>query len=328
MEYGRPMTGAFPILYIAEAEPEAAVLSSGALAHLVRTLPQADFTIVGSAESAPLFVDTPRLSRTLVLPREGKLEWITLWNQLRDTKWALIVDMRGSHIASRLRRQKRAVRGDPTPGLHAVAEAARVLQLDEVPPPHLFVSDAARVAADALVRPDARPILAIGPGVEWIGKRWPAERYAKIASVLLGPDGPLAGGRLMIVGNAVDRDSAHTIRFAVPRNRVIELQGQLTPRQAVAALSHAALYIGADSVWTQLAVASGVPTIGVYGPSDEARVGPWGGVSIRGPRTLAEYKALDPRLNQAIEHMMDLPAERVLKAATRLLAARPGVSNA
>ena len=31
---------------------------------------------------------------------------------------------------------------------------------------------------------------------------------------------------------------------------------------------------------------------------------------------------LDPRLNQHIQHMMDLPYERVLKAAKRLLAER------
>ena len=43
----------FPILYIAEADAEAAVLSSGALAHLVDAVPHADFTIVGSAASAP-----------------------------------------------------------------------------------------------------------------------------------------------------------------------------------------------------------------------------------------------------------------------------------
>jgi len=315
------MAGSFPILYIAEAEPEAAILSSGALSHLVETLPQADFTIVGSSDTAPLFVDTPRLTRTLVLPREGRLEWITLWNQLRDTRWALIVDMRGSIISSRLRRIKRAVRGEATPGLHAVEEAARTLQLDTIPHPRVFVSNTARVAAEALVRPDDRPILAIGPGADWIGKRWPAERYVKLFSALLGPSGALAGGRLMIVGNQVDRESAQTIRSALNRSRLLELQGQLTAQQAVVALSHATLYVGSDSVWTQLAVASGVPTIGVYGPSDETRVGPWQGVSVRGPRTIAEYRRIDPKLNQAIEHLMDLPADRVLKAANRLLVA-------
>jgi heptosyltransferase III len=43
---------------------------------------------------------------------------------------------------------------------------------------------------------------------------------------------------------------------------------------------------------------------------------------VRGPRSFEEFKALDPRLNQAIQHMMDLPWERVLKASVRLLKER------
>ena len=38
------MIGRFPILYIAEADAEDAVLSSGVLAHLVESLPHATFT--------------------------------------------------------------------------------------------------------------------------------------------------------------------------------------------------------------------------------------------------------------------------------------------
>ena len=317
------MVARFPILYIAEAEAEAAVLSSGVLAYLVEAMPQATFTVVGSPASAPLFGDTPRLDRLLVLDREGKFEWIALWNQVRDTKWGLVVDMRGSALSTKLRRQKRAVRGKDEPGLHAVEQAARVLQLDEVPAPRLFFSHETRAVADALVRPDDKPIIAVGPGADWMGKRWPAERYSKIVAAFLGEVGPLAGGRLLIVGDDADRDLAHTIRLAVARSRVIEAQGKLTPLQTAAALSHASLYVGADSIWTQLAVAAGVPSVGVFGPSDETVVGPWGGVSLRGPRSLDEYKTLDPRLNQAIQHMMDLPAERVLKAARELLAKPP-----
>jgi ADP-heptose:LPS heptosyltransferase len=312
----------FPILYIAEADAEAAVLSSGVLAHLVEAVPHGSFTIVGSSASAALFADTLRLDRLLVLERESRIGWIGLWNQVRDTRWGLIVDMRGSALSGRLRRQKRAVRGADIPGLHAVEQAARVLQLDEVPSPRLFFSAETRDAAEALVKPDGKPILAVSPGADWLGKRWPAERYSKVAASLLGDGGPLAGGRLLIVGDEADRDLAHTIRLAVARSRVIEAQGRLTPLQTAAALSHAAFYVGADSLWTQLAVAAGVPAVAVFGPSDETIVGPWGGVSLRGPRTLDEFKALDPRLNQAIQHMMDLPAERVLKAARDLLVSR------
>jgi heptosyltransferase-3 len=320
------MIGRFPILYIAEADAEDSVLSSGVLAHLVESLPNAVFTIVGSAASAPLFADTPRLERLLVLEREGHFDWIALWNQVRGTKWGLVVDMRGSTLSGRLRRQKRAVRGKDAPGLHAVEAAAAVLQMEphEALAPRIHVSDLTMAQVEALIPTGGGdgPILAIGPGVEWMGRRWPAERYAKVATKLLADDGPLAGGRLMIVGEEIDREAAHTIRYAVPRARVIELQGKLTRLQTVAALSKAALYIGADSIWTHLATASGAPVVAVFGPSDETTRGPWKGVSVRGPRSFEEFKALDPRLNQAIQHMMDLPWERVLKAALRVLKER------
>lgn len=314
------MHGRFPILYIAEADAEQAVLSSGTLAHLVEAIPHATFTVVGSAASAPLFADTPRLERLIVLDRDGRWDWIALWNQVRETHWGLVVDMRGSTLSGKLRRQKRAVKGKVLPDVHLVEQAARVLQLDEIPAPKLFVGRDTQEAADALIPPGEGPILAIGPGVDWIGKRWPADRYAKVALSLLGEGGPLAGGRLMIVGEEADRDAAHSIRFAVKRERVIELQGRLTRLQTVAALSRADFYIGGDSLWTQLAVAAGVPAVAVFGPSDEALRRPWTGVAVRGPRSLQEFIDMDPRLNQHIQHMMDLPYERVLKASKKLLA--------
>ena len=319
------MSKPFPILYIAETDAEAAILSSGVLAYLTDSVPNAVVTVVGSRASAPLFADLPGLERLIVLEREGRLDWIGLWNQLRGTEWGLIVDQRGSQISGRLRRQKRAVRVPPEPTedpVHAVVEAARVLQLDETPSPRLFFGEETRAAADALIGPVDGPVLAVGPGVDWIGKRWPAERFAKVAAALLGDGGPLAGGRLLIVGDQADRDAAHTIRFAVHRHRVIEAQGKLTPLQTAAALSRADLYLGADSLWTQLAVAAGVPSVAVFGPSDETRVGPWQGRSVRGPRALEDFRAIDPGLNQHIQHMMDLPVEPVLQAARDLLAQR------
>jgi hypothetical protein len=41
---------------------------------------------------------------------------------------------------------------------------------------------------------------------------------------------------------------------------------------------------------------------------------------VRGPRSLADYRRTDPRLDQAINHMMDLPVEPVTEAALVLLA--------
>lgn len=297
-------------------------MSSGVLARLVEQAPGASFTIVGSSRSAPLFRDVPGLERLMVMDGEGRLDLLRLWWRVRGRRWGLIVDLRGTGLSGRLKRQRRAV-ADPAAGadgLHAVERAARLLHFDDIPVPHLFIGPETRAAAEAVVGESDEPILAVGPGVDWIGKCWPAERFAKVAAPLLAEDGPLAGGRLLIVGEFEDRDAAHTIRFAVNRRRVIEAQGRLDPLETCAALSRATLYVGADSLWTQLAVAAGIPTLAVFGPSDETVRGPWGGRAVRGPRSLEDFRALDPELNQHIQHMMDLPVEPVLNAAREMLA--------
>ena len=66
---------------------------------------------------------------------------------------------------------------------------------------------------------------------------------------------------------------------------------------------------------------AGAPTLGLFGPTDERIWAPWGAHAraLRGPRTPAEILKVDPQMNQAICHMLDLSVGAVMKAARRLL---------
>jgi ADP-heptose:LPS heptosyltransferase len=317
------MAGRFPVLFVAEPGPQEAIFSSGLLKRLHDEVSNVAFTIVAGPGSAELFRDVPHLEALHVLEGEGRADWFGLWGKLRHRRWGLVVDMRGSQLAGWLRRRTRAVRLPPAPEnepAHPVVEAARVLKLEEDPPsPFLFVGDKVQAKADAMLKGQG-PILAIAPGAEWVGRRWPAERYTKVAASLLGGDGPMAGGRLLIIGSEEDRDPAHTIRLAVARERLIEAEGKTDLITAYALLKRARLYVGGDSIWTHLAAAAGVPTIAAFGPSDDRLARPWGAHTrvVRGPRTFAGFKSLDPGLNQHINHMLDLRAEPVLEAALKL----------
>lgn len=327
----------FPILFIAPSRIGDAVLASGLIKALVDQVPTARFTFVGSTVTAPLFADTPGIERTIVMEkRPFAAHWLALWRRVRAVKWGLVVDLRGSAISGMLRRSRRAVWAKSPGPTHKVVEAARLLRLEDAPPaPFLFVSAETQARADQLTAGDG-PILAIAPGAGWIGKAWPAERFSAVARKLLAPEGPLAGGRLMILGAVRDRTVALAVGAAVASSRRIDLAREEDLLLGYAALRRARLFIGNDSGIMHLAAAAGAPTLGLFGPSDERLYGPWGekAASVRGPRNFEDFLAIDPKLDQAMCHMTDLPVARVEQAALELLArtapkpAMPGARDA
>ncbi len=322
----------FPVLFVTSSRIGDAVLSSGLLARLVEEAPHARFTVAAGPLAAPLFRDLPGLDRLIVFDkRRGGLHWFDLWRRVRGRRWGLVLDMRGSGLARLLDARRRAVRRAPPPGaepVHKVLEAAHVLRLDDDPPaPHLFTSAETEAAADAFLRAGAdagggdRPILAVAPAANWMGKTWPAERFAVMTAELLGEGGPLAGGRLLLLGGPDDRHACEEVRRAVPRARLIDAAGKLDLLTAYAALKRARLFVGNDSGLMHLAAAAGTPTLGLFGPSDDRLYAPWGPNArvVRGPRAFEAFTALDPALNQTIQHMRDLAVDRVTAAARDLV---------
>jgi ADP-heptose:LPS heptosyltransferase len=315
----------FPILFIGPSRIGDAVLASGLIKKLADEAPGARFTIVVGPAAAPLFTKVPGLDALIVMEKmKGSGHWIALWSKVRGQHWSLVVDMRGSAIAGFLRRDRRAVhrksQGEP---VHKVIEAARLLTLEDDPPaPFLYTSEEIEARAAELVG-EGGPILAMGPAANWLGKTWPIERFARVAIELLDADGPMAGGRLMILGGPDDARYVEPLARTLPRDRLIDLTGQVDLLTAYAALKRARLFVGNDSGLMHLAAAAGAPTIGLFGPSDDRLYAPWGPDTrvVRGPREFEQFKAVDPGLNQTIGHMMDLPVDTVVEAARELLTA-------
>jgi ADP-heptose:LPS heptosyltransferase len=313
----------FPILFIASSRIGDAVLASGLIKRLHDDHPDARFTVVAGPVSAPLFADTPGLERLIVMEKaKGGGHWLKLWSQVRGRNWGLIVDRRGSNIARFLRARRRATHrtrgGDPT---HKVVEAARLLKLEGDPPaPFLFTSAETEARAAALLEHGQGPILALGPAANWVGKTWPAERFALTAVQLMAKGQPFETGRVLILGGPDDRRVAEPLRHSLPRERWIDLTGEGDLLTAYACLKRARLFIGNDSGLMHLAAAAGTPTLGLFGPSDDRLYAPWGRYTrvVRGPRTFAEIRAKDPGLDQPVCHMLDLKVEQVIAEAKAL----------
>jgi ADP-heptose:LPS heptosyltransferase len=126
----------------------------------------------------------------------------------------------------------------------------------------------------------------------------------------------------MVLGGPGDDKLSRQLRD-VAMHRFIDLSGRVDLLTAFACLKRARLFIGNDSGAMHLAAASGCPTIGLFGPSDERLYAPWGEHTrvVRGPRSYEQIREVDPGFTQALCHMMDLSVDTVLAAAKDLLKA-------
>jgi ADP-heptose:LPS heptosyltransferase len=316
--------GSFPILFITATNIGDAILSSGLIRRLSDEIPNARFTVVAGPAAAPLFNFLPNLDEVIVFAKQKDgSHWFDLWRKVRKRRWGLVVDLRGSAISRLISTKRRAVHrktGGET--IHKVMEAARVLKIEDEPAaPYIYVPPEVETYAADLTAGQG-PILAMAPAANWVGKTWPLERFSRVAMRLLGSDGPMRGGRLMVLGGASERKVVQGLKDCVPRHRFIDLAGQVDLVTAYACLQRARLFVGNDSGTMHLAAAAGAPTLGLFGPSDERRYAPWGPHTrvVRGGHSLEEILAIDPGRNQAVCHMMDLSVDRVYETARKLLA--------
>jgi lipopolysaccharide heptosyltransferase II len=114
----------------------------------------------------------------------------------------------------------------------------------------------------------AEPLVALAPGARWPSKRWPAEHFAQLGRDLAG------GARVTVVGGSSDRPAAERIAGAIPG--AVDLTGRATLAQAAALFRRCRAFVGSDSGPLHLAAAVGCRVVGLYGPTDPSRTGPYG----------------------------------------------------
>jgi lipopolysaccharide heptosyltransferase I len=149
--------------------------------------------------------------------------------------------------------------------------------------PHFWLPDdpeAGRAIDDFIARQGLDPadrIVVLNPGAGRETKRWPAPGFAEVARRLRAE----ASAAVLVLWGPAERHHAEVIAggsgavLAPPT----DLHGLL------ALLRRARMMVAADTGPLHLAAALGVPCVGLYGPTDPARNGPYGRGHrvVRGP---------------------------------------------
>ncbi len=143
------------------------------------------------------------------------------------------------------------------------------------------------------------PFVMASPFAGWVSKQWPLEHYAKLAELLKEK-------RVPLVLNVAPHQASLVTGLPHVEVHTSTLAGLIDATRRATAV------IGLDSGPLHLAAALGKPGVGLYGPTDPSRNGPYGGsvTVLRMPDTVTTWKR-DTGIHPA---MRALTPERVFEA--------------
>ena len=202
----------------------------------------------------------------------------------------------------------------PTRGAHVIeqdVELAASITGDDLKPvePWLPVDPDAEAWADRILPPGGKLSVLINPGAGWGAKRWPVERYADVARGLAE-----RGFRVLVNAGPGEEPLAQAI--------VEGAGGAVTPlncslAQLIAVTRRVALAIAGDTGPLHLACALGRPVVGIYGPTDPSRNGPYGTRFrvLRSPESRRDHT----RRQEPEAGLLTIQPEEVLRTAEELL---------
>lgn len=233
-----------------------------------------------------------RLGRMM---RRGNLPGVVRWlNEIRRARYALVLDCQGlarSGIITRWTGAKTRVgdagaregaglaytqRVDSSAIPHTVDKMLALLEPLGVPvlrdmrliaPPE----DVEQAAGDERL---AGRFAVVAPTSRWAGKRWPAERFAAVARALLSQRGGVE--RVVLVGGPGEQEQCGPLlELAAGDDRVVDLIGRTSVGMMMAAIERSSLVLACDSAALHIAVGFDRPIVGLYGPTDVSKVGPY-----------------------------------------------------
>jgi lipopolysaccharide heptosyltransferase I len=291
-----------------------------AVASLKHSLPRSRITWAIEPRWSVLLEGNPYVDSTILVDRHTMAGVRSAWRALRSERFDLAVDFQGlikSALVASVARPERiigfaagfaresaatwfysnkvAIRSehavDRNLELAAAAGASSILRTFPLP-----------AGAPEGALPEGDFVLA-SPLAGWGAKQWPLENYAALAQKLRDDCG------VPLVLNA-----PHLMDLAGVQTHVSGIAGLIWATRKATAV------VGVDSGPMHLAAALGKPGVAIFGPTDPARNGPYGGSFrvLRSPSAVTTYR----RTQDPDASMRDISPDQVLTALEAILPAR------
>jgi len=299
------------ILFIASNLIGDSILSTGILSYLNQNNNNVKITLITGPTAQQLFDNFPNIEKIIIVEkRKFNFHWFNLWVQLIGHKWDLIIDLRSSFLSYFLFSKKRKIFIKNNKPITQVEKLSNFMNVDKILMPKIYGNKLDKDKANLLIKD--RIAVAISPGGNWMPKIWPAEYYNKLIFELQNkyPDKKLI---FLIVGSAKEEmEYFDQVVKNVSKEYVINIMGK-SLTLTYACLSLCRLFIGNDSGLMHLSAASGISTIGLFGPTRDDWYRPCG-KNCYVIRTKESFSELRSNLNNlTISSMISISVKDLIK---------------
>ena len=160
------------------------------------------------------------------------------------------------------------------------------------------------------------PVIGVSPGAAYgNAKRWLPERFAEAAGLIA----KRLGATVALFGSEAERDLCEKIAAVCEGEN---LAGSTSLREFIDMTAACSFFLSNDSGAMHIAAALAVPSVTVFGPTDETGTGPSGPLAriVREPVDCAPCKLRECPIDHRC--MTRVPVERVVREAAELLSQR------
>jgi heptosyltransferase-1 len=305
-----------------------------AVAALRAAHPAAHIDWVVDRKWAPVLQGSPAVDKVIPFDRWSVSGGISCVRRLRRGRYSCAVDFQGLYKSSVLALVSEAPRRIGFDRGWAREPGAALFYTERVVPTGRHVAEmnyslAERAGASRPERPEyplripaesaasvetlleergIRDYIVVSPGGSWRAKCWPPERYGEFCREFERRHGLPA---IVVRGPGEEALAEAVCRAAAPAEPFVMATNI---EELMALLACARCVVAADSGPLHLAAALGVPVVGLYGPTDPARNGPF----VPGATVLTEAKPEEISYKRRMSPspaMLRITVEQVLAAA-------------
>jgi ADP-heptose:LPS heptosyltransferase len=283
------------------------ILSTGVIEHFYKKNPKAKFTFLIGPTAGQIYEHFPGLEKTVSIKKlKFNLHWLKMYFNCCLTKWDIVIDLRSSLLPYLLLAKKKYIfKKNKT--LHHIEQLNQFFNLSES---LLFVhNDPIEENIVNNIMESNYKYIVIFPGGNWKPKIWPANQYNKLLHMICNRYSNI---KFIIVGSLKEKKLYfETIRNDLEDHLIIDLMGE-TLTLTSAYMKKSNVFIGNDSGLMHLSIASGLNTIGLFGPTNDKLYGHRNSKSFV-IRTREDYDYFNKTaIDQNKSHMLSIQPDQIL----------------